>query len=511
MILVSPWWIPADAQRAEDDGALGYLVRPISLRDIARLWKMRGSKAQGLPARTERRPLAKVWLLDPAERGRTLLSWDLYDISTTRRVHRDARAAPGRERAPPRDHLRQGVGARRRRRSCGSRSPPGCTSAAWASSSPTSTRPRAGARGLRPPVGRRRGLRRGLPSARCALAAKLACALALLAPFAPLPARSVPTTTPAEGDGARRLAHGRRRLEPRRRLSRALLGAHARRGHRGRHGRRQGRRARDLRQPPPGLRSRCRCTSSARACTTRCAPTSRTSCCCSPGATRSGRRDFSPHAFAANLDVMIDRVFTAKSDVKLLIATLPPAKFGKNQGAKRAVNELLRRTVRERAAARPGGLPRRRVRGDRSAARDGGRRTPERRRLRAHRRVVRRRSCCRSSASSGSSEARVSPWLAVAAALGAGGVVLGAFGAHALRARLAPELLAAWQTGVLYHLLHSVALLALALFARRRAVPSRSPRRSSPRASCSSRARSTCSPASASAGRARSPRSAASA
>jgi CheY-like chemotaxis protein len=83
VILVSPWWIPADSQQAEDAGALGYLVRPISLRDIARLWKMRGMKAQGLPARTERRPLAKVWLLDPADRGRTLLSWDLYDISTT--------------------------------------------------------------------------------------------------------------------------------------------------------------------------------------------------------------------------------------------------------------------------------------------------------------------------------------------------------------------------------------------------------------------------------------------
>jgi uncharacterized membrane protein YgdD (TMEM256/DUF423 family) len=60
----------------------------------------------------------------------------------------------------------------------------------------------------------------------------------------------------------------------------------------------------------------------------------------------------------------------------------------------------------------------------------------------------------------------VTPWIAVAAALGAVGVGLGAFGAHALRARLAPELLAAWQTGVLYHLLHSVALLALALYAQ---------------------------------------------
>jgi uncharacterized membrane protein YgdD (TMEM256/DUF423 family) len=59
----------------------------------------------------------------------------------------------------------------------------------------------------------------------------------------------------------------------------------------------------------------------------------------------------------------------------------------------------------------------------------------------------------------------MSPWVPAAAALGALGVALGAVGAHALRGRLAPELLAAWQTGVLYHLVHSVALLALGLFA----------------------------------------------
>lgn len=47
------------------------------------------------------------------------------------------------------------------------------------------------------------------------------------------------------------------------------------------------------------------------------------------------------------------------------------------------------------------------------------------------------------------------------ALLGASGVVLGAFGAHALRARLAPELLEVYKTGVLYHLLHAIALLAV--------------------------------------------------
>lgn len=57
-------------------------------------------------------------------------------------------------------------------------------------------------------------------------------------------------------------------------------------------------------------------------------------------------------------------------------------------------------------------------------------------------------------------------WLIIAALTGASGVVLGAFGAHALRARLDPAALATWQTAVQYHLIHAMALLALALFAR---------------------------------------------
>jgi uncharacterized membrane protein YgdD (TMEM256/DUF423 family) len=46
------------------------------------------------------------------------------------------------------------------------------------------------------------------------------------------------------------------------------------------------------------------------------------------------------------------------------------------------------------------------------------------------------------------------------------GVALGAFGAHALRNRLSPAMLETWNTAVLYHLLHAVALLALGLYAR---------------------------------------------
>jgi len=57
-------------------------------------------------------------------------------------------------------------------------------------------------------------------------------------------------------------------------------------------------------------------------------------------------------------------------------------------------------------------------------------------------------------------------WIRIAAALGFLGVALGAFGAHALKSRLSPDLLTVWHTGVLYHLIHALALLALALYAR---------------------------------------------
>lgn len=41
------------------------------------------------------------------------------------------------------------------------------------------------------------------------------------------------------------------------------------------------------------------------------------------------------------------------------------------------------------------------------------------------------------------------------------GVALGAFAAHGLKARLAPELLAVFETGVRYQMFHALALLAV--------------------------------------------------
>lgn len=57
-------------------------------------------------------------------------------------------------------------------------------------------------------------------------------------------------------------------------------------------------------------------------------------------------------------------------------------------------------------------------------------------------------------------------WTKIAAVVGFAGVALGAFGAHGLRGRIAESALGAYQTGVLYHLVHAVALLAVALYAR---------------------------------------------
>ena len=53
-------------------------------------------------------------------------------------------------------------------------------------------------------------------------------------------------------------------------------------------------------------------------------------------------------------------------------------------------------------------------------------------------------------------------FFSIGAILAALGVAAGAFGAHGLRARVGPEMLAVFETGVRYHLIHALALLAVA-------------------------------------------------
>lgn len=51
-------------------------------------------------------------------------------------------------------------------------------------------------------------------------------------------------------------------------------------------------------------------------------------------------------------------------------------------------------------------------------------------------------------------------------AISGSGVALGAFGAHGLRKVLSAEMLSVYQTGVLYQLVHGIALLAVGLVVR---------------------------------------------
>ena len=58
-------------------------------------------------------------------------------------------------------------------------------------------------------------------------------------------------------------------------------------------------------------------------------------------------------------------------------------------------------------------------------------------------------------------------FLALGAILALVAVGLGAFGAHGLKERLAPDMLAIWTTGVEYHVYHALGLLAVGLLAIR--------------------------------------------
>ena len=66
---------------------------------------------------------------------------------------------------------------------------------------------------------------------------------------------------------------------------------------------------------------------------------------------------------------------------------------------------------------------------------------------------------------------RVSTWLLIAAINGFLAVAAGAFGAHALQARLDPHALQVFETGARYHMYHALAMGLAALAQRGGAAP----------------------------------------
>jgi uncharacterized membrane protein YgdD (TMEM256/DUF423 family) len=53
-------------------------------------------------------------------------------------------------------------------------------------------------------------------------------------------------------------------------------------------------------------------------------------------------------------------------------------------------------------------------------------------------------------------------WVMIGSAIMLTGVAVGAFGAHGLKARVSPDMLAVFETGVRYHLFHGLALFVVA-------------------------------------------------
>jgi len=64
-------------------------------------------------------------------------------------------------------------------------------------------------------------------------------------------------------------------------------------------------------------------------------------------------------------------------------------------------------------------------------------------------------------------------WLVLGALSGLVSVAAGAFGAHALKQRLRPELLAIFETGARYQMYHALALILVGVLASRRDLPGR--------------------------------------
>ena len=59
-------------------------------------------------------------------------------------------------------------------------------------------------------------------------------------------------------------------------------------------------------------------------------------------------------------------------------------------------------------------------------------------------------------------------WIIIGGIAGFLGVALGAFGAHVLEPKLSPGMISIYDKGILYHLIHSVVILSIALTGKER-------------------------------------------
>ena len=79
VLLITARWSEEDLRRAEELGAIGYLAKPISVRELRTCLAV-SPDVQNRKAR--QRTLARIWVVDPELRER-LLSFEIHDISET--------------------------------------------------------------------------------------------------------------------------------------------------------------------------------------------------------------------------------------------------------------------------------------------------------------------------------------------------------------------------------------------------------------------------------------------
>jgi len=80
-IVITARWQESEARVARELGALAYLGKPVSIRDITRAWQEHGPPGRVLQPRSPRRLLAKARLGNPQRPQEHLLEWNVHDLS----------------------------------------------------------------------------------------------------------------------------------------------------------------------------------------------------------------------------------------------------------------------------------------------------------------------------------------------------------------------------------------------------------------------------------------------
>ena len=83
VILLTGRPVEEDQRRATEMGAIGYLGKPTSFREINRALRRREAESWNAARPERRRTLGRAFLVDPARQGFSELAWEIHDLSRT--------------------------------------------------------------------------------------------------------------------------------------------------------------------------------------------------------------------------------------------------------------------------------------------------------------------------------------------------------------------------------------------------------------------------------------------